>query len=244
MIFFDRTTAVIEKTLKDLARISFIIAIVVQVSFLILYGYKIYVNLFDHPIYLIVYSTLAAVSIFGFIFFLVTYKNRGQKVVLGTNRIVRICKYLANATMIVVVLIEYTQKEVSDLEVVISGISIASFALQIVMEFIRILYEKYSELFKVALTKDLEKFNFEKKFFGAIGKPVEAIANAVNGTKKEEAEQTKAEIMVDQLTEEYRARNKETKTEKSKAVRQEFWGHFKRIFKRDKKEEPNKGENE
>jgi len=234
MIFFDRTTAVVEKTIKDLARLSFIISIVVQVSFLILYGYKIYVNLFDHPIYLAVYSTLAAVSIFGFIFFLITYKNRNTKVVLGTNRIVRFCKYFANATMIVVVLIEYTQKEVSDLEVVISGISIASFALQIVMEFIRILYERYSELLKVALTKDLEKFDFGKKF--SASRAMEAFADKVNGVQKEEKVLTKAELEVDQLTEDYRARTKETKSEKKKAARAEFWRHFKRLFKRDKKQ--------
>lgn len=240
MIFFDRTTAVVEKTLKDLSRISFVITIVVQVFFLILYGYKIYINLFDHPYYLAIYSTLAVVSIFGFIFFLVTHKNRNEKVVLGTNRVVRICKYFANAAVIVVVLIEFTQKDVTDLDVVISGISIASFALQVVMEFIRVLYEKYSELIKIALTKDLEKFDFGKKFYGSIGKPIEALANKVNGVKKEEKELSKAEIEVDELTEDYRTRQKETKSVKKKAVRDEFWGHFKRIFRRDKKNEETK----
>ena len=82
MIFFKRTSAVIDKTLEDLSRLSFYLAIVVQVIFLGLYGFKIYASR-DKAIFLILYSVLAGLSLLSFVFYLWSHNEKNFAVVMA-----------------------------------------------------------------------------------------------------------------------------------------------------------------
>lgn len=236
MRFFDRTAAVIEKTLKDLVKLSFWIAVIVQALFLILYGFKIYLNLTDHPYYLVIYSSLAAISTIGFIVYVVTFRARNDKAVKVTNRFIRFCKYLANTMMIVVLLVEFTQREVSDLEIVVSGISVVSLLLQLVMEFIRILYEKYSELITTALSLDLDRIPIGKSVYELIDSPLKNLANKITGKKVEEKPLTKAEARVEELAKTYSEKDKAKKAKRKEDSKQRVLGSLKTIFGRKKKD--------
>lgn len=246
---FERTVAVIDKTIKDLAKISYWITVSVQVVFLVLYGYKIVVNL-DKMFYLVIYCVLAVVSIFGFIYFLKTYKNKKQKVISGTKFGVRVSKYLANAAMTVVILIEFAQYGATELEIVVSGVSIVSFAVQIVFEFVRLVYSKYSELISTAINMDTEKYitaidklsNRGELFLSVVDAPLKSMSNKISGIKEEKRPRTKVEIYIDQLAANYQAKKKESKAKRVKKEKDNIREHLSVIFqwfkrKKSKKED-------
>lgn len=233
-----RTIAVLDKTLRDLTKLSYWIFVVVQIIFLALYGFKIYTHLGD-LIYFIPYVALAALSLFGFIFFLSTYKNRRKKGVMGTKRSVRIMKYLANGLMIVVLLIEFLNRTVSPLEIIVSVISILGFIAQIVIEVVRIFYERYAELFAIALEKDLEPYAIlldpKAKFYERINAPLAAMT----GRAVEEKVPSRQELYVEQLKEDYeekrRAQKDEHRQKKKDSIRENLSLIGKRFFGRRKK---------
>lgn len=235
----DRTFAVVDKTVKDFTRISFWVTIVVQVVFLALYGYKIYLNL-DHLTYLIIYSVLALISMFGFIFYLSTYRSRKKKAIKGTKKGLRIFKYFANGAMMVAIIVEFALNGVtSDLELIISGISMISFILQIIFELVRSAYTKYSELLIIAIRLDvagMESFitkttNPKETFFSALNVPLKKLSRKIKGEDKPaDKEKTKTEQYVEQLGDDYRAKKKEKKAERVKKQKDEIKENLKTIF--------------
>lgn len=236
-MIFERTVAVIDKTIKDLAQISYWITFAVQIIFLGLYGYKIYMNL-DVVIYLVIYCFLAVVSIFGFLYYILTYKQKSAKKIIGTKRGVRISKYLANATMIVVILIQYAQYGATDLETILSSVSIISFIFQILFEFLRIAYDKYSELISTAINMDVANYDYvltkltdpKGTFFSMIDAPLEKISNKISGVKKEKKPLTKTELYVEELTATYKAQRKEIKAKRIEQGKSNLREHFKIIM--------------
>ncbi|MFA6377800.1 MAG: hypothetical protein WCW63_04150 [Acholeplasmataceae bacterium] len=241
MIIIERTTAVADKTVKDLRRLSFLIAIIVQVIFLCLYGFKIYINL-NRIFYLTIYCFLASVSLFGFIFFLSTNRIKKLKKVSGTKRGLRVSKYLANTIMIVVILIEFFQLGASDLELILSAFSITSFIFQIMFELVRSAYDKYSELFMTALNMDFAKFDIisdpKSYLLSAVNTPLEKISNKITGAKTEKKEPTKIEQCIDQLTREHKKQQKEAKKTRANEEKREIKEHFNillSIFKKKKR---------
>lgn len=242
MLFFERTSAVIEKTVKDLRRLSFIAYLVVQVIFLGLYAYKIYASV-HRLVYLILYSVIAALSILGFVFFLLTYKNKKAKKIILTKRGIRIGKYAANASMIIVLLVEFAQRGASDLAIILSGISIASFALQVLIEFLRIFYERYAELLEIALNKDVAAFAAVSHPLKIVDAPLAALDAKLNGTPKEEL--TEKERYVEALKSDYVSAKKKSKAQHQEEDKKEIKGHWRAIksglkkkFARPKTKEP------
>lgn len=210
---FKRTAAVIDKTLKDLATISYWVFVVVQIVFLGLYGFKIYTNI-SELIYFITYIALGTLSLFGFIFFLSTYHKRKHKGIIGTKRGVRIAKYLANALVIVVLLIEFVNRNVSDLEIIVSVISIFGFVVQIVIEIVRIIYERYAELFAIAINKDVAPFMVLADPKGTIYDRINAPLEALTKQSTEEKQPTRQELYVEKLSEQYESTRKTIKAER------------------------------
>ena len=242
MLFFERTSAVIEKTVKDLRRLSFIVYLIVQVIFLSLYAYKICASL-NRLVYLILYSVIAGFSIVGFVFFLLTHKNKKAKKIVVAKRGIRLGKYAANASMIIVLLVEFAQHGASDLAIIFSGISIASFAFQILLEFLRIFYEHYAELLEIALNKDVAAFEAVSHPLKIVDAPLAALSAKLNGTPKEES--SEKERYVEALKSDYVNAKKKSKTEQQEEEKKEIKGHWraiksglKKTFTRPKKKEP------
>lgn len=229
---FKRTAAVIDKTLKDFATLSYWMYVATSVIFLSLYVFKINSNIHD-LFYLITYSVLGALSLFGFIFYLSTYNKRKQKNVIGTKRGVRISKYLANAGVIVLLIVEFINKEVSDFAFVISLFSIASYFAQIIIEVIRVVYERYAELFSIALAKDTAALNVildpKGSFYDKINAPLEALTNKL-GEAKPIPEPSARELYVEQLTKEHEAAKKSKKEESIKEKKAQIKNNVKFIW--------------
>lgn len=245
MIFFDRTSAVVDKTIKDLALLSYWITIVVQVIFLLLYGFKIFLNV-NRLFYLVIYCFLSAVSLFGFIFYCVTYKKKKQKQIVGTKQWLRISRYIANITMIIVIIIEYTELGATDLEIILSGVSIISLMIQLLFELLRLAYDKYSELLITAVNMDFEKFikpfDIKGNFYYAVDAPLELISNKITGVKKMKSEPTEVEKYVDQLTTDYKKQRKIEKNKRANNEKLQIIEHFKvllTIFRKSNQKKPN-----
>lgn len=226
MAFFERTSAVIEKTIKDLRRLSFWGYLIVQIIFLLLYTFKIVMSR-GKLVYLILYSILAGLSVFGFVFYLVTYHNKKQRSIIMTKRSIRFGKYFANAAMVIVILVEFAQGGVSDLSIILSGISIASFVGQILIEIIRLFYERYAELLQIALEKDIAALEPLTHPLKALDTPLAALANKIKGSKPEELKGN--ERYVEDLKEDYQAKKKKSKEERSREEKRQIRTHLKTI---------------
>lgn len=212
-----------DKIVQDLNRLLYGVSVVVQIIFLGLYGFKIYQN-YTRIVYLVIYSVLAALSIFGFIYYLVTYHHKNLKSILMTKRGIRLSKYLANAVMIIVVLVEFAQGQVSDLDIVISGVSFAVFAVEILVEVLRLFYERYAELLRVALSKDLEKFQSPKEQF------MEHLAHfsaKVSGEKQEDP--SKQEVYVEALAAQRQMSQKEKRKAHVEESKKRIQGNWRTI---------------
>lgn len=233
MIIIERTTAVVDKTIRDLQRVSFWITIVVQVIFLCLYGLRISTNL-NHIVYLIIYSFLTVISLFGFIFYLTTYRIKKDKKVLGTKQGIKILKYLANAIMIIVVIVEFVQRMPNELDIIIAALSIVFFFIQIIFELARMSYNKYSNMFMTALSMDFAKFEMltdpKSYILSKLDNPLEKISNKIKGVKTEKKELTKTELYIEELTNEYKNQKKVVKKAKLDEKKQKIKEHSKIIF--------------
>lgn len=234
MKFFERTSAVIDKTIKDMTRLTHFIFSFVQLIFLGLYGYKIYINLAEMGLYFYIYIALAALSIFGFIFYLITYRKRQNKGVLNTKRSVRFAKYLANGLMLVFIVIEVASKtNVSDMELLLTSFGVAGFGFQLVGEFFRIMYERYAELLRIAFAKDMEVFEFVRDPKGNIYSLVNAQLESFTGRAEKKKAPTKQEKYVDELAAKFSEEKKEARTashsEKKAALRENIGALKKKI---------------
>jgi hypothetical protein len=226
MLFFERTSAVIEKTVQDLRRLSFIAYLIVQLIFLGLYAYKITLSV-DHLVYLILYSVIAGLSILGFVYYLLTYKNKKAKAIIATKRGIRLFKYAANAAMIIVLLVEFAERGASDLSIILAGISIASFALQLLLECLRLVYERYAELLEIALNKDVATFVKVSHPLKIVDAPLAALDAKLNGASKEGL--SEKERYVEALKSDYVSAKKKSKAEHNEEDKQEIKGHWRAI---------------
>jgi hypothetical protein len=232
MTLFGRTSAVVEKSLQDLRRLLFVVAIIVQVVFLGLYGFKIYVNWTKLP-FLIIYSVLAGLSLFGFVFYLFTFKQKSRLAIKRTKRGIRIAKYLANAATVVVVLVQFALGQASDLDIVLSGVTLAFFGAEVLLEVFRIFYERYSELLLIAINKDLEAFSLLRDPKGGlldlVDSPLQKLSDKLNGTAPLEEPLTPKEAEVETLTQERNARVNEKKDDHSAEKKGQIKEHLKGI---------------
>lgn len=243
MIIIERTTAVFDKIIKDLQRLSFWITIIVQVFFFGLYGFKIYINIYQ-TFFLVIYCVLMAVSLFGFIFYLRTYRMRKHKIIIETKLGLRALRYLANAIMIVVVIIEFVQSGATDLDIILSALSVASFVFQLMFELLRSAYNKYSELISTSLKMDFAKFEMLKDpkgyFLSTVNAPLEMISNKITGTVKPKKELTKIEQYVEQLNSEYKKQQKDDKVLRANNEKWEIKKNFNIVLGAFKKKDQKK----
>lgn len=206
MKLFTRTLAVLDKIVKDLQIVSFVLFVIVQIAFLVLYGFKIYYNI-DDPFYFYLFISLAALSLFGFVFYVVAYSDRKKKIVRGTKRGLRIFKYLANGMMIIVLIVEFVNKNVSDLEVILSWVSIIGFLAQLFLEFVRVMYERYEDLMVIAFNKDIEFLddlqNPKRVIYQKINAPLEKLSQKITGEITPDYSLTKNELYVESLAKEF-----------------------------------------
>jgi len=221
MAVFGRTKAVLDKTLKDLNRVSFWIAFAVQIVFLVFYGIKIYTNI-NHIVYLIIYTVLASIAFVStIIFFIASYPNK-KRPAPKTMRAFRIAKYICRIAVIVVALVELAQMDKPDLDIIVTGISIVSLLVQVIFEIMRIAFEKYAELFSIAFEKDVAAFGYvlnpKSSALNAIDGIIENATNKLTGKPKEDVILTEKEQFVEDLASEYISKKEEEKNVKNRKI--------------------------
>lgn len=236
MIVLGSTRAVLNKLLRDVKNTVFWVSFSVQILFLTYYGWSIYSNI-DRLPFLIVYSCLAAVAVAAFINFLIVHKRKDLKN-KKFDRFLRVSKYVINGVMLAVNAYQFVCDTCSDLQLILFALSAIFWLVNIVVEIVRVVIEKYVELFSVAIKEDFaffykmsdkikeltEKVDKAKEvkgnFWEAVNAPFEAIANKLDGKKKEpapvqeEAAPTSAEKMVDELTDDLKDELEEKKQQK------------------------------
>ncbi|MCQ2742711.1 MAG: hypothetical protein MJ239_05370 [Bacilli bacterium] len=237
----DRTRALIDKTLKDLARVSYWLTIGVQSLLLALNVYKIVINV-ERTLYFVFYIVLGVVSIANLILFIATYRHKKHKMVVFFKRIGRYVKYFVNFCIIGLVLFEFaTVGAASNLDIIFSTISILTFVGQIVFEIVSAMYIHYLGLFEIAIEKDFEfiknwsdpKTTIIKK----AGNIFSSIADKIHGVEKEEATLSEKEQYIENLTDDYLQKNNEKKEEMRSVEKEKTKDSFKRIFKKRSKDE-------
>jgi len=213
MAVLGRTRAVFSKMLTDIKTITFWTNIIVQSVFFIFYGYSIYANINRIP-FLVIYALLFIIATTTFITYLLTHNKNGKKP-KRFNRSVKIIKFVANGTMIVLNVCEMLKYTATDLNKIILAVSAISLFAQIVIELLKVFIERYVDLFSKSLEMDLEIINKLGKvkevkgtFFEILDAPLEAIANKL---EHKEPELTKQEQYLNQLSEEYSEELKEKK---------------------------------
>lgn len=229
-MLFPRTLAVIDKAIQDLARLLFVISVIVQILFIGLYGFKIWIN-WNHLLYLILYGVLAGLSLLGFGYYLLTYHHKTKPGVRGKKRMIRISKYAANLGMLIVNMVSFALNGASDLDIVLSLVSALFFLSEIVVEIILVFYERYAELLKVALGRDLESLELlshpKNAILSAIDSPLESLANRSLGVEKTPDSPT--ESKVETLAEDYQAKHADKTAEKTRNQKAQIKAHLRQI---------------
>jgi hypothetical protein len=220
-MFFTRTIAVIDKAIHDLTRLLFVVSIVVQITFIGLYGFKIWIN-WNQTVYLVLYCILTGLSLLGFAYYLITHHHKTAPGVRGKKRIIRIAKYAANFGMLIVNLVSFALNGASDLDIALSLVATLFFFGEILIEIVLVYYERYAELLKIALGKDLESLKIfahpKNAILSAIDSPLESWANPSTGSEK--TPDSPLETQVETLAEDYQAKhagrtNEETRNQKA-----------------------------
>lgn len=213
-----RTRAVANKLARDFEKALFWITLVVQVLFFFFYGYSICTNI-SNIIFLITYSLLGLLSIFNFIYVLVTHPYHKNEDVKKVKFITRIFKYLINGTMVGVNLFEVLKFGGTDFNKIIIIVSALSLGVQIIIEIASAIISHYMNLFLTSIQMDLGPIlkisklkEVKGNFYEILDLPLEAIANKMEG---KEVELSETEIYINELTEEFDKTNKQKVKEKS-----------------------------
>ncbi len=237
MALFARTRGLFSLMCREIKSISFWTNIVVQSIFFAFYGYSIFNHIENVP-FLIGDCLLLTLSTTSFIVWLVTYEKQ-IKDSKTFYRFIRVTKYLVNATLLVLNVIEMlsataSTSDLSKLMLIVSGIALL---VSVIVEFIRIFAEKYIELFTRALEVD---FDFLKKlekakevkgnFFEMIDAPLEAIANKLENKQPEISPIDKIlnEVAAD-FDEDLKEKTKQRSEENAQKQKKEIGEHFKVI---------------
>ena len=194
MISYKHTYAVILK-LKDTLKKSIItIDLITQFLFLLFYVYLL-ITRKDSALWLSIYITLISISSIFFIFSLSTLsisnKNFKKQIKPIIRRIIKYIKFLIRATIIGINIYYIIKGDTTDLNKMLTILSIVMLITQIIIDIIIILVNKYIDLLvesikwdyeespalvKVASVvedfKDENKHKVTKKIFGFIGKRI------------------------------------------------------------------------
>ena len=219
MAFMGRTRAVAYKLVDDIEKLLFWITILVQGFFFFFYGYSIYTNL-NRPLFLVIYSLLLALSVFNFIYVIVSHPYRKSDNVKKVKAFARAFKYLVNGTMLGVNIFGLIKFDGTDFNKIMIIVSAASLAVQIILEFVRAYTARYIDLFMTSFQMDLNLVyklsrikDAKGNFYGMVDAPLEAIANKIEGKEKEE-DLTDTEKELNELLKKYEPKFKEMKDDK------------------------------
>ena len=254
MAIMQRTRGIFNQMVNDVRRVVFWTNIIVQSIFFVFYGFSIYESIQNIP-FLILYSILLLISIITYITFLVVNIKKLNKP-KNFNRALRIFKYFANGTMLILNVIDMIKFGASDLNKILLALSGISIFAQIIVEFARAYVERYTDLIKIALEEDLgilakldEIRDVKGNFLKLVNKPLQSLAEKFESVDSPE---DKKKLFIAEKSEEYEQKlkekakkkkeiAKERNAEKVKTAKQDIkknWGVIKEhIFKKKKKEE-------
>lgn len=228
------TKSVLNAVLEDIKRIWFVVTLIAEISFILLYAYSIYSNI-NKLFFLIIYSILFVVSLSAFILHWILYKKHKQeeKIVKKSKRYI---SYITKIAILVAQVVEMLKFGISDFNKILLIVSVITLVVKILVEIVKIFIEKYADAFAYAFEKDIEPIDpsrWKSNVLKVIDAPLEKLAGMKTG---EEKEKTKQELR----QEEYNQRYKEAKEERKKAKK-----HKKEIKRATKKiEEKERVDNE
>ncbi|MBR7176807.1 MAG: cell envelope integrity protein TolA [Clostridia bacterium] len=155
---FIHSRAVLNHLVQNVKKISRFVNVCVQIFFLIFYVFEIITNYGNH-VRFVAYIVLLTLSMVAFI---VGFGGKSKKKV---KKVIRFCKYPINLSLIVLTLISIFNNEVSDLKIILTGITVLSFIANIATEYIRWFVEMYVKMFKTSIDLDWqiaqEKFHIK-----------------------------------------------------------------------------------
>lgn len=185
---FDKTLAALFKIKSDFKRFSIVSDIVLQIIFIILYGYSIYTNL-SNTFLLVIYSILLGLGILYFIFTLYTLNKAINKhIKKNIQRGYRYSKLFIRLFTVGLSVYELLNYETTDLNKILTAITVISFVLQIGIEIARVLIDRYIDLIVTGFRMDVEELKQSKigKAVDAIAHPKESIIDVLNGKLNKE----------------------------------------------------------
>lgn len=145
LLNFDYTIATIIRIKKDITRLLDIIVIAVQVLFLGFYTYQIIVNIdlndiTKHLQYLIIYSSLALISLAYLIFYIVTMKDMDDKLKKAKSKVIkrvyRITKYFFKILAVSVAIFQIVTTSVTKVMILLTALSLFILFFNIISEII------------------------------------------------------------------------------------------------------------
>ena len=209
---FDKTLGVINSVVNDIKKLANAITIITYCVFFCYYIYSIY-NSFNNLPYLVVYSLLFALSIVNFIYYLVTTKNHTKKSFAFTN-MMSWGKYVVNAFMICVRIVEFWGTMLNGLDLIFLVVSIVSLITNIIMQVLMIYADLRYRLLEEAVREEAKIFfdianakYVKGNFYHLVDAPFEAIANKLeNKAQTTSTNAQKLEELRDQFREQRKAK--------------------------------------
>ena len=235
MAIMQRTRGLFSQIVSDVRKTVFWVNIIVQTIFFVFYGFSIYESIKNIP-FLIIYSALLLISLIAYITNLVVYIKKLQKP-KNFNRALRVFKYLANGTMLILNIVNMVRYGLADLNIILLAVSGISYIVQIILEFVRIYVEKYSDLIMLAIEQDLgvlkrigEIADVKGNFLTMVNKPLEKVAGLF---EKENAEENKKQKYINAKSKAYRdklkAEGRERNAEKIRTAKSNISKNWKVI---------------
>lgn len=180
VVSYANTYGVILKLKKDLDIIQKVVDFIVQIIFLGFYAYSIYSNL-NNTLLLTIYIILLSVSLFYFIFYIVTLNNKSKifkkKIKYKVKKFVKYTKLLTSAITLGLAVYELINYETSDFTKILTIVSGISFGIQILIEFVTMFVNKYVDLFTESIKMDYEDSDLIKNTVKTITKAKDIKAN-------------------------------------------------------------------
>ena len=170
MVFY-RTRAVLDKTVKDLTKLTFWVFVLGQFLILGFDAYKIHSSI-DRIVYLSIYCISTFICLCALIFFLASYRYRKGSKVKHTKLGFRFSKYTINLITIGVSIADIISGNVTQIGLILTVLSVLLVVAQLAIEAFRLIFDKYSSLLIIAIKKDADPYI---ETFNKVAHPKEAL---------------------------------------------------------------------
>lgn len=171
LVSTKNTLAAISIIQRQLKKTIKIVDIVIQISFILYYGFLIFSNI-DHIGYLVLYSIMTAISITVFILSFVLSKKKENENHIETERrksrnkliknIFKYIKYAIKLTVIIIAFYEIATVDNSSTKIILTVISIILLIIQIILDFAVMLLLRWIDYLKIAIKEDIESSSILK----------------------------------------------------------------------------------